>query len=219
MTYAKRASAIVAAIMAVMAFAGVASASAASFRAESAPGTTTGGQKTSHVFTTDAGTVTCKNASFSGVINSTTEATTEVTPSYSECTAFGFVGATVAMNGCTYKFNSPTGSAGTYTGTTSIICPSGKEIVVTASGVCTVRLKGVGTEKTSHNSNKGTITYHNQGSGSGRTLLVETNVTGLEYSQSGFLCATETASNGKYTGSTEQVGHTSGGAADGIWIE
>lgn len=199
------------------AFSGAAAsaASAAQFHAENAPATLTGGQKATHVFTTDAGTITCTTASFPGSATSTVLSTVRVAPSYSGCSYFGWVSAEVHMNGCEYEFTSPSGSGSSFTGDVGIVCPEGKEILVTASGTCTTRFAA-----SPHNSDLGRVTYTNLGSGTGRKVLVESNVSGIEYSQSGFLCATENGkTNGTYTGSTEESAKNRKGGADGIWIE
>lgn len=77
----------------------VSAASAAEFHAASAPVTLSGSQTTSHVFTTAAGTVTCKVATFSGT--SSVKTTSEITmvPTYEGCTAFGFVEVPVHVKG------------------------------------------------------------------------------------------------------------------------
>jgi len=98
-------------------------------------GTIEGAQVGQQVFTTDAGTVTCTTSTLSGSFTaaSTTEQT--ATPTYGGCTAFGFVGATIAMNGCDYLFKGTTTKApepAETLATVDIICPKEKEITVTA---------------------------------------------------------------------------------------
>jgi hypothetical protein len=196
-----------------------ASAQAASFHAEKAteasPAVLAGGQTVPHEFTVDATELTCTTASFPGKATNVLESTIRVQPSYSGCTAFGFVGANIEMNGCEYEFKSPTGSGGTYTGNVGVVCPAGEEITVTESGTCTIHVPA-----SSHNSNLGAATYKNEGTGTARKILVTANFKeGIEYSQSGVFCSSETGkTNGSYTGSTLERA-TNGGKADGIWVE
>lgn len=71
-------------------------ASAASFTA-SATGTLKGTSTGNQVFTTGGGgSVTCTHAHTTGTITSTQAASQHVTVTYTNCTAFGFLGATVS---------------------------------------------------------------------------------------------------------------------------
>jgi hypothetical protein len=63
-----------------------------------------------------------------------------VIPHYTECTTSLGTAATVHTNGCEYRFAVTAGSGDTFTGTADVVCPAGKEIVVTA-GLCNVDIK------------------------------------------------------------------------------
>src|SRR4051794_36903178 len=103
------------AIMAVSAL-GVASASAAEFHASVLGAKVSGEQVESHKFTLTGSSITCKVAKFTGETEGTLSGgsyntpTTKAHPEYSECTAFGFLGATVDTTGCIYEFHAQTGT-------------------------------------------------------------------------------------------------------------
>ena len=172
---------------------GASAASAADFRSEVHPQSVSGTQTTSHVFTTDAGTVTCKKATFSGTTSGTTASTQTLTPEYDECTAFGFVNVPIHENGCGYIFNA--------NGTTEVECPSGKKIEITVP-FCTTTVgeQHIG-EGMSFSSNAGKT-----------DIIATTNITktiGIDYNE----CGTN-KTNGSYTGTT-----TVTGASGSIWYE
>src|SRR4051794_17703431 len=98
------------AALALTAVAASAASAATTFHAEKAPVTVSGSQVTTHVFTTDPGTVTCTTATFSGTQSTTTTSTQTITPNYSGCTLktiFGNIAVSVdfATSGCDYLFN------------------------------------------------------------------------------------------------------------------
>ena len=107
-------------------------AAALSYRASSYPTTATAESAIGNdKIATEGGTVECK-AHFQGTMF---EARTQltVTPTYSGCKAFGFISATVNLNGCDYLFNEPFGSSSNYTARVDVACPWGKTIEITAS--------------------------------------------------------------------------------------
>lgn len=106
MKHLKKLGLVAGVVMALAAFTGVASASAAEFHATSSGVAITGEQTTEHVFTTQGEKVTCETAKFTGKTEGTASTTQKMKPSYSGCTAFGFVGATVSTEGCVYTFHS-----------------------------------------------------------------------------------------------------------------
>jgi hypothetical protein len=192
------------AVVAVLALAVSASAaSAAMFKIEGTTGpfTVKAEQVASenHVFTIEGGLSTkCKKATFEGTVGATEVSTLEVTPSYSECTAFG-LSATVNMHSCKYKFLEPAGS-GPFTGNLNLVC--GSEPATITAGTCEVTVTS--------QENRGTLTYNNEAT-SPKTVLVEANVTGLKYTKvkDGFLCplsGTGTREDGTYTGNTTAKG-------------
>jgi len=92
-------------------------------------GSNTSGSET---FTTEGGTVQC-DSHFVGTL-SAANSTLTVTPSYSNCTAFGFINADVHENGCTYVFHASS-KLGTdhYSSTVDVVCPAGAQMVITAA--------------------------------------------------------------------------------------
>jgi hypothetical protein len=97
------------AVMALAAFVGVSSASATEFHATG--GTTLTGVvgENNHVFTIEGSTVTCNTIAFNGTAAASgTSVTQTMHPSYSNCTAFGFINAVINTSNCLYEFNANT---------------------------------------------------------------------------------------------------------------
>lgn len=96
------------ALVAVFAMSAVAAsaASATNFTAAEYPVDVTASQEGTHVFEIDSQKVTCETAEFN-TVESQTAASEELTvhPTYEDCTAFGFVEATVTTTGCNYVLN------------------------------------------------------------------------------------------------------------------
>jgi hypothetical protein len=84
--------------------------------------------------TTEAGNVECKSGTASGTL-SEASSTVSISGSASECSAFGFLSATVNANGCTTLVHVKEGSGDAYTGIADLVCPAGKSVVTTA-GTC-----------------------------------------------------------------------------------
>jgi hypothetical protein len=205
--------------VALLALAAVSSsAMATEFHSETAHTIISGEQPAAEndVFTVNAGTVTCKSATYSGTTSAETQAEVTVTPTYNECTAFGFVSTKIdvpggnvaagAGGGCDYRFTPSTASSQLH-----IVCGSGEFITVTAFN-CYVR---VGTQTATG------VTYVNGGSGTSRDVTVNANITGLSYSQENKFggCGGGAGSftNGKYVGAGTVKGSTTTGGAVGIW--
>jgi len=181
-------------------------ASAASYTASSYPATATGANtKGSEVFTTEGGKVEC-DSHFEGSLNAASSTLT-VTPKYTSCEAFGFLEATVNMEGCDYLFH----ATSTTTTDVDVVCPAGKSIKITA-GTCKVEIKGV-VEVTHKEGEKVVVTVAgiNQGLKSVGTsspfpnVIAKPNVTGIAYTvtQDGFLCpfnGTGNKTGATYTG-------------------
>ena len=125
------------AIVAVLALSAVvaSAAGASEFTAGSYPATATASSaKGNDDFNTEAGSVQCKAHFHVGSLAAASESVT-VTPTYSECQAFGFLSATVHMNGCDYVF---------YTNEkVDLACPKEKSVVITAA-TCTVAIHAQG---------------------------------------------------------------------------
>lgn len=99
-------------IFAAMAI-GVVSAPAASagyFHSEGAETVIQGSKVETDVLTLNAGTVKCNGVTYSGEQYTATATTIKVTPSYTECTAFGFVNAPIDVNGCTFEYSADNGN-------------------------------------------------------------------------------------------------------------
>jgi hypothetical protein len=176
---------------------------------------------TGDVFTTTAGTVKCKEVTYTGTSTSGVTTVTGV-PSYpaktaggeQNCTGFGFP-AEINTNGCKYLFH--IGAA--TTGTLDVVCEAGKEITVTATSGATVKCIVHVPAQTG----LGTITYKNTGSGTTQEVEIEANVSGLKYKHtagSGLgACTTGEASAGTYVGKAIVTGETDGGSTHvGIFL-
>ena len=172
---------------------GASAASAAEFHSAVHPQAISATQTTSHVFTTDAGTVTCKKATFSGTTSAKTSSTITMTPDYNECTAFGFINVPIHENGCGFILHA--------NGTIEVECAAGKSIQITAP-FCTTT---VGAQHIA----AGSKTFH-VSIGIGRDILGTIHIgKQIKYNE----CGTN-KTNGSYTGS-----ETITGASGEIWYE
>lgn len=173
---------------------GATGASAAEFHSGAGlnPNPLSGIQSTGHVFTTNAGTVTCTTVSFSAGAPAGTTSSLTLTPNYDKCSAFGFINTAIDENGCAYVLH-----AG---GTSEIECPSGKKIEITAP-FCTTT---VGPQHLATGGN----TFHTVGSTPNRHITTTTHISNeIDYNE----CGTN-RTNGTYTGTT-----TVKGASGEIW--
>jgi hypothetical protein len=202
------------AFVAVLAMSAVvaSAASASAFTSSEASGSETvtrltGSQEGSDVFTTDGGTVTCTTATYVGEVKGTSTTEAEAAPTYSGCTAFGFVNVPIDTNGCKYKFTSA--------GEIHIVCPGEAAIEVTAPG-CTVT---VGTQTPT---GPNTVEFTNIGSGSTMEITIDVTLRGIHYiehNRGSFPnCSnpTVTKTNGTYTGHAKVTGETTGGTHTAI---
>jgi hypothetical protein len=188
------------ALTAVMASA----ASATNFTAATYPVKISGAQTETHKFTVGGGTVTCSTATFSGEASEASETLT-IIPTYSNCTAFGFIGATVtgfSSTGCDYLFHT--------NGVTDLKCTSGD--VQIDAGDCRVTLEAANNQGLSSN------TFTNTPAGK---VTVDTKVSGIHavVSTQGLgLCtvAPGTYANATYEGTTLVEGKNSKGVAVAI---
>ncbi|HET7120811.1 MAG TPA: hypothetical protein VFI17_06125 [Solirubrobacterales bacterium] len=91
-------------------------------------------------FTVDGSNVECNSANTSGT-GKDGETWGKMHPTYEGCTAFGFIGATVATAGCNFEAMATTeNGAGVFAGELKIVCETGKEIVISAGGVCEAKV-------------------------------------------------------------------------------
>jgi len=188
-----------------------------------------GGQSTTHEFTVAAGSTTCEEASFPGesigVLSGGAYTISEliIKPVYSKCFTVVLGEKRVLdlnMNGCDYLFKSgATTESGTKVhGTVDVVCPAGQsiDIQITGAEICTVRVPA--------QTAVAGITYHNIGTESERDVVTTTSISTLEYTQHGFLCpgnsfsSTKTFKNGKYIGTTTEIGKNGAGNQVGIWV-
>jgi hypothetical protein len=189
------------AVVAVLALSAVvaSAASATNFTASSYPTAASAtSSKGNDDFKTEAGSVEC-HASFAVAALSAPSETVTVTPTYTECVAFGFLNATVNMNGCDYTF---------YTnGNVDLNCPAGKSVVITAS-TCEV---SIGAQK-----GLKSVALANSGSG----ISAKANVGGIAYTvtKDGFGCpfgGTGAKTGATYTqNNAVQVNSTNGATID-----
>ena len=190
------------ALVAVFAMSAVvaSAASASEFTSAKYPVTISGSQSTTHKFTAGSTSVTCETATFAGEA-SAASSTVTIHPTYSGCTAFGFVGATVTTTGCDYLFHSGAEvSSEKFDGTVDVVCGEGKSITIVAS-TCALEIKG--------QTGLSTVSFQNAAEGK---VTVGANVSSIAYTttKDGFLCplaGTGNFTNGGYTGDTSVSGN------------
>ncbi len=177
-------------------------ASAAEFSTNGTPTVTIVSEQTeAHIFTIEAGLkIQCKKASYEGTMTKSAQKTLEVTPKYSECTAFGGLEATVNMGSCKYKFQEPFAS-GPFNGEWSVLCKAGEPAKVIAA-TCEVQFAEQGPKKT--------VTYENQAT-SPATVLIKAALEKLRYNKTkdGPFCllnGTGEKEDGSYFGNSKAEG-------------
>ena len=177
----RTASLILGAVFAISAIGASSAFAATTFHSAVHPQSVSGSQTSTHVFTTSAGPVTCKIATFSGTTSAKTSATQTLTPNYETCIPFGFgFGVPIHENGCAFIFNA--------NGTSEIECPTGKKIEITAP-FCTT---SIGPQHIPSG-----VSYSN-GAGD---IVASTNISGIDYDECGVF-----RTNGAYTGKTTITG-------------
>ncbi len=159
----------------------------------------------------NAGTVECNEAVYTGTSASTETTEQTISPAYSECKAFGFVNATIDMNGCTYN-----------------LTVSGPAIHIVCSGSNVIAMTAFNCEVTVPAQTINGITLTNSGTGgTGMDILQAIKATGITYIQhsktfpgcntGGTLETTTTLfHDGTYEGEATLQGRTPTGAAVGI---
>jgi hypothetical protein len=182
-----------------------ASASAAEFHSSVEHSVLDGTQIGTDVFTTNAGEVSCTEATYTGTQTAKTTTTQSSLAKYSGCTAFGFAAVPITVNGCEYVFHAAA------TNTVDIVCPAGKTIEVLAPN-CTVT---VGSQN-----GKTAVTFATEGKSPKRDVKVNVNLAGLTYTQhpKGFFpCASGTFTNGTYKGEATVIGTDTNGNQVDAW--
>jgi hypothetical protein len=136
------------AVLAINAIGASAAQAAPEFTCSAYSCTATGSNtKGSEAFTLDGTSVLCDShflvearAATGTDIHGPTGSVT-VTPTYTNCEAFGFLSADVTMEGCDYVFHATERvSAGVYNNHVDVVCPTGKSIKIEA-GTCVAEVK------------------------------------------------------------------------------
>jgi hypothetical protein len=172
-------------------------------------------QATKHVFTIEGSKVECETATFAseGEIASPA-ASVLVNPTYSGCTAFGFVGATVKTEGCHYVVT-PTNnvSPDTWNAHLNVLCTGTSKIVITA-GTCEVT---VGSQN-----ELGKVHLTDVTTPTPKTITLLAEVAGIKATKvkDGFLCPLNGTgeTTGTYTG-TANVKAFHGSTQVGVTVE
>ena len=119
---------------------------------------------------TNAGTVKCKTSKYTGSSATSTPGSQIVTPSYTGCTAFGFVNTTIHVGTCQLRFNTPVKT----TSTVDIINCGAHGIVITAHN-CEVTIPNQ--NGLSH------VTWENVAGSSPHHVRARVTLTGITYIQ------------------------------------
>lgn len=184
-------------------------ASADEFTAEQYPVTLTGSKDgEADVVAVTAGSAACKSTTYVGTaIQATTTVT--ISPTYNECTAFGFP-ATVDMNGCQYLFH--INGASSTEGSADLTCPAGKEVTVTSMSAGTIKC----TLHFPTQSSVGTIKFSNIGAGPTREVTLQFNLTSIKYTHTKGTglgsCTGGSATNGTLNAKAVVTGETDPGS-------
>jgi hypothetical protein len=189
-------------VAAMMAFAAAPASAEPLFHSEAEHTLGSGSQVGEMTFTVNAGTVKCKKVTGTGTMTAKTTTEVSSTPTFSECTAFGFVNATIDTNGCSNLITADI--------EVHLVCPAGKTMQVTAFN-CWV---SVGPQSAT------SMEYVNTGSGSSRTILAREEGTGIHYVQTSKSfpgCTNGTFTNGTAKGEVLTKGTDTAGNPVGIW--
>jgi hypothetical protein len=170
-------------------------ASAGTFKADSYPAQITGEQTTQVLFAGVVGTWKCNGLTVQGELKSESSSL-NLAPVYTECSWAG-VAATVNMEGCTYEFTAGKtveGSESKVQATMDIRCPAGKEVKLTLSNSCTIRIP----EQTE----LGSVTAENTLATEPMGVDLQLNLSGITYKVvNGLFCPNSPAS-GTYNNGT-----------------
>jgi len=168
------------------------------------------------VLETNGGLVTCNELTYSGAHSGMEATELELSPKWSNCSAFGFISVPIDSEGCKYRFTTGAKEGSNFEGSTDITCPEGKRIDITAPG-CNVTIP-------TQTPTGGKITYTNLSSGSTREITIDVALTGIHYIEdeiSGLPNCTSagvTTTNGTYTGALLLTGESEN-AHVGLWVE
>ncbi len=196
--------------LALTAFLGVASSSAATFNTESTPATISS-EGGSHNFTFNGFAAECSNPTLAAEMKASSTSILIATASNASCDWSG----ELKWNGCKPTFYPGTETSKGYFGGTMKIGPAGcgpVSITNKFSGTCEVTISPrIGLP----------ATYHNVGTGSKRTVEISLALTGLTYTEKHLSgsCANGTFSNGSWFGSWTVKSSNTEKKQQGIWLE
>ena len=194
-------------------------AGADAFTTEAVNVTVTGAQEGTDVMKVHGGEVKCTTVKYSASVTSTSSSQVTASPTFSGCTFAGLAG-TINMNGCDYLLKVNT-EAGNTTLTQDVVCPSGKEITITAPSVgtakCIIHIPA--------QTGLGPASAANVGAGTTREVTITAAVTNMKYSQTAGTaetgnCATaDNTTGGTYTGKALLTGENFSGTTHiGIFL-
>jgi hypothetical protein len=137
-----------------------------------------------HTMTFEAGKLKCKKATFTGELTAAKEEL-ELTPAYSECTAFG-IASTVKPEGCKYRFNANNSNM-------DLVCPAGKSMIISVSTFCEIKVESQSGLKS--------VEYENV-AGPPNSMTVKMNLEGIKYTvvKESVCGKPGTKTNGLYSG-------------------
>lgn len=181
------------------------------FRSEASHTTVTGVQTTASktTFGILLGSVECSGLILDGTMSASKIAEITVKPTYTGCAGSGRE-VTTHTHGCAYVM---TGAEDGLSGLVHIECPEGKAIETTIDKFpegCTLT---IGAQTAG-----GVVDYKEEGSGSGRDLLLSWTLEGLAYERDGCEVGGK-GNNGTMSGSITLSGEDTSGNPKGIWIE
>jgi|SRR6187549_885410 len=168
-----------------------------------------------HVLTVDAAAISCNDVHFTKELTSTPVGQVIFEPQFGECTT-PKKNVVVDVNGCDMRLQPSALEGENYEGVVSVVCPINKRMEFTVEGSCNVAF-GNQTEA-------GTATYTNIGSGSKREIKLDLNLSGLTYEEhnlapeNGCAAATKQKTNGTYTGEELITGETKAATQIGFFV-
>ena len=160
-------------------------------------------------------------AKFTGAIGGGATSSLNVTPEYTGCTSTGGLPTTIQMNGCTYTWNVSTLTTGTQT----IKCPAGKEIMLLVYANETKQKEGI-TACEASVAAQGPISglgFSNQGEKEGRYVAMNESLSLQAYALKGskLLCGAAAGTSFSLSNAgnvTAQAWNSAGTEQVGLWI-
>jgi len=168
-----------------------------------------GGSPQNFTTTHDGFQVSCKKVTWEGTLVPKTAIEIDLLPTFSECT-YGFLPATIKMNGCKFKVTLTTVKEHFVV---DIVCPGGEKAEISSSGTsCPTKFGGqlarVG------------VAILNKGSGSSKDLSLTFTIAGIAYERPACLFFGEDLHFGGTSTVKGYVDLKPGyGAPVGMWIE